>query len=275
MLIWVPMNGTEKISTPTVEPCQTNTFPASVAPIWTFLHLFLTLHIQWRSRGCFSWYDHGLQWTSRQLYSSSSNSRLLCVGARAATHNTLNRRCCKFSLFLLQNQVLVALGTQVHGCCTSKEATVVGTKLRCFRRCLASCLVVIHFLKSSLQHQYRKFSTMTRSKFPRANMHSIKMNVPMCKNKHRGHIWICTDRRYMQTKYSLGSMDTSIRVSYLCRTGVVLAVLCYNFSEISHVVVPYPYLCLCFLEYSRSNQIVKNTTNHKLFPFYQQELQSW
>lgn len=70
-------------------------------------------------------------------------------------------------------------------------------------------------------------------------------------------------------------MDTSIRVSNPCRTGVVLAILRYNFSKISHAVVPYPYpylyLCLCFLEYSRSNQIVKNTTNHKLFPFYQQE----
>ena len=44
---------------------------------------------------------------------------------------------------------------------------------------------------------------------------------------------------------NLGSMDTSIRVSYPCHIGVVLAIICYNFSEIAHVVVPYP--CPCFL----------------------------
>ena len=47
------------------------------------------------------------------------------------------------------------------------------------------------------------------------------------------------------TSCLLGSMDTSLRVPYPCCISVVLAVLCYNFSEIAYVTMSYLYLCPC------------------------------
>lgn len=55
------------------------------------------------------------------------------------------------------------------------------------------------------------------------------------------------------TSCLLGSMDTSLRMPYLCCMGVVPAVVCYNFSEIVCVTMSYlypcpcPCSCLCFL----------------------------
>ena len=50
-------------------------------------------------------------------------------------------------------------------------------------------------------------------------------------------------------RYGLVSIDTSFRVLYPCHTGVVPAVLCYNFQKnfLCHRVVLYP--CPCFLGY--------------------------
>ena len=58
-------------------------------------------------------------------------------------------------------------------------------------------------------------------------------------------------------KVQLKSTDISLRchscvkfVSYSCHIGIVLIILCYNFSKIVCITVLYPYWYLCFLGFA-------------------------
>ena len=147
MFVWVAVCCTEKVTASTIESCQTNSFLAGAAPVWTLLWLGLTTPLRAKRKGWLHRNDLWLLCINLHIH-SGCNSRFLSIVAWRSINNAVYGWCSKFSLLLFQHHIFVALGTHVHSCRASKEPTIVDAQNGTLWMSLASSLIMIHFTNS-------------------------------------------------------------------------------------------------------------------------------